>query len=104
MLSWRNWDTCLPAGRRAVLPITMTQFYVYAIKSLNNNYVYIGLTSNLEKRLKEHNRGKTKSNNSYRPFKLIFSKTFSSRTDPRNAERKLKQGSGREFLKRLLLE
>ncbi|MEW6470376.1 MAG: GIY-YIG nuclease family protein, partial [Bacteroidota bacterium] len=29
-------------------------FFVYALKSLNRNYIYVGLTSNFVKRLTDH--------------------------------------------------
>ncbi len=34
-----------------------TMIYVYAIKSLSRQYIYIGLTNNLDRRIQEHNKG-----------------------------------------------
>lgn len=78
------------------------KYNVYAIKSLDFNYIYVGMTSNIEKRLTEHNGGKTKSNKRFAPFKLIHYKEFESRADVRKYEIKLKSGSGKEFLKNLM--
>ncbi len=76
-------------------------YFVYAIKSLNRNYIYVGITDNLVRRFYEHNSGKNKTTKPYRPFKLIFSETHSSRYEARIREKELKSGFGKEFLKNL---
>ncbi|HSI68873.1 MAG TPA: GIY-YIG nuclease family protein [Gillisia sp.] len=38
-------------------------FIVYAISSLSRNYIYVGLTDNLDRRLNQHNTGKNKEIN-----------------------------------------
>ncbi len=77
-------------------------FFVYAIKSLVRNYIYVGLTNSIERRIDEHNRGKNRSTKSYRPFKLIYSEEFETRKEAREREIYLKSGIGKEFLKSLL--
>jgi len=42
-------------------------YTVYAIQSQVDNRIYVGFTENLERRLSEHNNGKTKSSKGYRP-------------------------------------
>jgi predicted GIY-YIG superfamily endonuclease len=32
-------------------------YFVYALRSYNHNYIYVGLTSDLKKRIDAHNRG-----------------------------------------------
>ncbi|MEQ8628851.1 GIY-YIG nuclease family protein [Ekhidna sp.] len=76
-------------------------FYVYAIKSESRNYIYVGLTNNLERRLSEHNGGKNKTTRPYRPFVLIHSEKFNTRIDAREKEKYLKSGIGKDFLKSL---
>ncbi|SNS53102.1 putative endonuclease [Ekhidna lutea] len=76
-------------------------FYVYAIKSEDRNYIYVGLSNNLERRLKEHNEGKNKTTKPYRPFVLIHSETFETRIEARKREKYLKSGIGRDFLRSL---
>ena len=39
----------------------MEIFYVYALRSLKDLRIYVGMTQNIEIRLSEHNKGKTKS-------------------------------------------
>ena len=75
--------------------------FVYAIKSLSRNYIYVGMTNDLERRIAEHNNGENKSTKAYRPFKLIYSETFPDRISARAKEKYLKSGIGKEFLKML---
>ncbi|MHA7863672.1 GIY-YIG nuclease family protein [Flagellimonas marinaquae] len=77
-------------------------FYTYALNSLKRNYIYVGITSDLERRLEEHNSGRNKTTRAYRPFVLIFKKEFKTRSGARVEEKKLKSGYGKEFLKNLV--
>ena len=76
-------------------------FHVYAIRSKVKNYIYVGFTQDLEKRINQHNAGYNKSTKPYRPFELIFTESFSTRTEARSKEKYLKSGVGKEFLKRI---
>ena len=76
-------------------------YIVYAIRSLTSNYIYKGLTYNLEERLFRHNSGYEKTTKPYLPFKLIYTKEFLNREDVRLHEKYLKSGAGREMLKKL---
>ncbi|MFA7419983.1 MAG: GIY-YIG nuclease family protein [Melioribacteraceae bacterium] len=76
-------------------------YKVYAIKSNSRNYIYVGLTSNLEERLKRHNDGQNKTTAAYAPFSLIYTEDSIDRISARAREKYLKSGSGKEFLKRL---
>jgi putative endonuclease len=73
-------------------------FYVYALKSTRFNRVYVGLTSNLNSRIKEHNSGKTKSTKFYAPWTLFYHEELDSRSAARIREKQLKSGSGKEYL------
>ena len=79
-----------------------SKYYVYAIKSRTKNYVYVGITNNLERRIGEHNNGYNKSTKSYAPFDLIFTEPFNSKRDARLKEKYLNSGVGKEYLKSLL--
>jgi len=76
-------------------------WYVYLIKSKFKNYKYIGITENIEQRLKKHNEGSTKSTRPYRPFESItIIKECSNRQEARKWEKYYKSGKGREELKK----
>ena len=76
-------------------------WHVYAIKSINRNYIYVGLTNNIVRRLYEHNKGYNKTTKPYLPFVLIHTESFETRTLARAKEKYLKGGSGKKFLKSL---
>ncbi len=99
-----RWRTCLPAGRigRRMGNLSSLRFTVYAIKSNNRNYIYVGMTNNLERRLKEHNQHENKSTKAYAPFTLIYFEVFDSRSAARVKEKYLKSGIGKAFLKTLV--
>ena len=61
-------------------------FIIYAISSLSKNYIYVGLTSNLEERLRRHNKGYEKTTKFYSPFILIYSETSETRIEARKRE------------------
>lgn len=76
-------------------------YFAYAIRSTIRNYLYVGLTSDVFRRLNEHNSGKLKTTKPYRPFTLVYKKEFETRAEARVEEKRLKSGSGKEFLKSL---
>ena len=73
--------------------------YVYAISSLERNYIYVGLTDNIERRLSEHNTGKNKTTKPYSPFVVIYFEECSSRIEAWIKEKYFKSGCGKEKLK-----
>jgi len=82
-------------------------FNVYAIKNDVSGKIYIGQTSDLEKRLKRHNgvlKNKTKSFTSKNKggWKLIYKEELNSRGEALIREKQLKSYRGREFIKSLL--
>lgn len=89
-------NTCLPAGREQP---HKQMFYVYIIRSDIDGRFYVGLSDNIERRIKEHNSGKTFSTKGYRPWRLFFFEQYPTRIEARNRERYLKSGSGKEFIK-----
>ena len=65
-------------------------FYVYVLKSIKDNNLYLGFTNNLERRIKEHNRGFVSSTKFRKPFELIYVEGYKSEKDARNRENNLK--------------
>ncbi|TSC52162.1 MAG: putative endonuclease [Parcubacteria group bacterium LiPW_41] len=66
-------------------------FYVYILKSVRTNELYIGYTTNVVRRLKEHNEGLNKSTKSMRPLQLVYLEGYADVRDARDRERKIKQ-------------
>ncbi|HET6540294.1 MAG TPA: GIY-YIG nuclease family protein [Chryseolinea sp.] len=77
-------------------------FYVYCLKSLARNYIYVGLTDNLDRRISQHQNGENRTTAPYRPFLLFHTEQFLNRAQARTREKYLKSGVGKEFLKQLL--
>jgi len=50
----------------------MQLYFVYVLKSFKDGMFYTGFTSNLKKRILEHNTGEVKSTINRRPLKLIY--------------------------------
>jgi len=74
--------------------------YVYLIKSKVKNWVYIGFSSDLRKRLQEHNSGKVRATKGNRPFTLVYYEAYKNELDARKREIELKRkGQQKEFLK-----
>ncbi|UZD21544.1 GIY-YIG nuclease family protein [Algoriphagus halophytocola] len=68
---------------------------VYALSSIARNYVYVGLTTNLEERVYRHNSGYERTTRPYRPFKLVYQKDFPTRAEARKFEKYLKTTTGK---------
>lgn len=77
-------------------------YYVYALQSEKDNKLYIGSTSNLRKRLKEHNEGKVESTRYRCPLDLIYYEAYKEEEIARKRERLLKRGKAHMELKKRL--
>jgi putative endonuclease len=66
-------------------------YILYVIQNEKHLSFYIGITSNLQKRLQEHNKGLVFSTKSKRPWALVYCEGYRSREDAIERERKLKK-------------
>lgn len=87
-------------GGKTVLKVDQGYMYwIYVLRSLRDNNLYIGSTSDIDKRISYHNAGKVRSTKSRKPFELLYKEQFSTVTEARKRENFLKSGQGRKFLK-----
>lgn len=77
--------------------------YVYILKSLKDGSNYVGATSDLRKRLQEHNSGGLKFTTSRQPYEIIWYSAFENKTKAYKLEKYLKTGSGIAFLRKHLI-
>lgn len=77
-------------------------YYVYLLKSVPKGKLYIGFTTDLKKRFKQHNSGANKATKPYIPYKLIFYESFLSKKDAKKREIYLKSGYGLRSIKQML--
>ncbi len=75
------------------------KFFLYLLLSERDRKTYLGSTNEIERRMKEHNNGKTPSTRYRRPLKLIYTEEFDTLIDARKRERYLKTKKGRTELK-----
>jgi putative endonuclease len=79
-------------------------YYVYFIKSETDQSWYYGFSENPEKRLDYHNDGRSKYTKSKVPWKLIFCRSFDTKTEELKFERYLKKTRNKEYIKRVYSE
>jgi putative endonuclease len=75
--------------------------FVYILQSLKNGRYYIGSTNDIERRLVEHNSGKTRSTAALRLLIVVFSKKYKNIGDARKMEVKLKKMKSRVLVEKL---
>jgi len=80
----------------------LQMYFVYVISSLAHKYKYVGISSNVDDRLKRHNEGWERTTKPYAPFALIFLSSVSERKTARAVEKYLKSGTGRQFINSLI--
>lgn len=67
-------------------------FYVYVLKNLKKDNLYIGYTSNLKRRLSEHKAGKVKTTKRYgQDVELLYYEAYKDELDAKNREIGLKK-------------
>jgi putative endonuclease len=75
--------------------------FVYILKSINTPATYyVGVTSNVERRLQSHNAGLSPHTAEHRPWRRLLVIEFDDEAPAVAFERYLKTGSGREFARR----
>lgn len=73
--------------------------YVYVLISINDQRLYIGTTTDLKKRLNNHNSGLVLATKNRRPFRLLYYESYSELSDAKRREKYLKGGKGHNELK-----
>lgn len=76
--------------------------YVYILQSLKDKKFYVGCTSDLRRRLAEHNASKSFATKSRAPFKLIYYEAYPNRKDAGKREKFFKTGWDRQYIGRAL--
>lgn len=77
-------------------------YCVYVLFSEKDWLLYIGYSSDLEKRIEKHNSGGCKSTAPRRPLKLIFAEYYLFQPDAMRREEYFKTTAGKKALKLML--
>ena len=73
-------------------------FFVYVLFSEILHKRYVGSSKDVNKRLIEHNSGKSKFTKTGIPWRIVYTESFQSNSEARKREKFLKSGQGRKFL------
>ena len=79
-------------------------YFVYIIQSESTRKYYTGITTDLKRRLKEHNKIKSNTvvTKYLTDFKYIYTEEVKNRNEARKREKYFKSGVGREFRDKLV--
>ena len=74
--------------------------FVYVLRSLSTGRHYVGITKNLDRRVREHNADASRSTAQLGPWKLLYYEKCPDYVFARKRERYLKSGPGHAFLRK----
>ncbi len=78
-------------------------YFTYVLYSSEFDRIYIGHTGDLNARIPRHNSGLVKSTRPFKPWRLIHSEEFATRSKAMRREKELKTHRGRDFIRTELL-
>ena len=79
-------------------------YTVYVLHSSKFDKIYIGHSSNLTERMKSHNELGSKGwTVKYRPWKLIYTEEYATKSEAMKREKQLKTSAGRRWIRENLL-
>ncbi|NOZ75333.1 MAG: GIY-YIG nuclease family protein [FCB group bacterium] len=79
-------------------------YYVYILYSRKTNRYYTGSSGDPERRLEEHNHGRTKSTKGGIPWTLVYQIECSDRKAAVALERKIKRMKSRSYIEWLITQ
>ncbi len=77
-------------------------WYVHILESEAGEFLYVGITNNLRRRLELHNGGKVSGTLHRKPYKAIYYEAHTNKYDAAKREKFLKSGWGKNWIKRTL--
>jgi len=78
------------------------KYYVYILKSKSSDKHYVGQTNNLERRLREHNSGKSTYTKKFIPWEIVYYEEKDNQAEAIKTEKFYKSASGRKKIKKIL--
>lgn len=80
------------------------KYYVYILLSQKDGSLYVGLTHDIKKRLKEYQNGLGNFTKGHLPYKIIFVSIFADKFIAARFEKYLKTASGKAFIHKRLIK
>jgi putative endonuclease len=75
--------------------------FVYILRDINNKF-YIGSTTDLKRRLSQHNTGHTQTTRNMAAPTLVLSQEYASLSDARKIEKKLKSLKRKDYIEKIV--
>ena len=73
---------------------------VYILKSEKAEKTYTGSTTDLDRRLHEHNNGRGTFSSRYTPWKVVYTEECNTIEEAREREQYLKSAAGRKYIRK----
>ena len=77
-------------------------YYTYILYSESFNRYYVGHCEDMEPRLLRHNLKKVPSTKAYVPWKLMYTESYSTRSEASSREREIKGKKSRIYIEKLI--
>lgn len=77
-------------------------YTVYILESVKRQKHYIGHTSDLERRFRDHNLGRSRYTKAYVPWKIVYTEVFSTKNEAYAREMQIKSYKGGRAFKTLI--
>jgi putative endonuclease len=77
-------------------------FFVYVLRSLQNDSFYVGYTHDLRRRIVEHQSGRSHFTKKRGPWELVYVEVFSTRSEAMKREAEIKGRKSKRYIKGLV--
>jgi putative endonuclease len=77
-------------------------YYIYILYSTSSDRYYVGYSSDLSTRLAKHNAGATRSTKPYRPWEMVYSESFETKSEALRREKQIKNYKSRNYIEGLI--
>ena len=77
-------------------------YYVYILYSARLDRYYVGSTNDIERRMLDHNRGKTSYARQGMPWELKYTEQYHTRSEAMRRESQIKQQKSRVYIESLI--
>ncbi len=84
------------------IPARVTTVFLYALRNAVNEEIYVGISQDVVKRLKEHNAGKNRYTKAFTPWTVFYTEPHPDYASARTREKYFKNASGKNHLRDIL--
>ena len=77
--------------------------FVYVLRDAHGRY-YIGSTSDIDRRLKQHRHGHTSTTRRMKNLEIVLSQEYATLTEARRVERKIKKLKRKDYLGKMVTD